>query len=254
MSQNIRKETGFTDGVETFKDNYYSDNQYAPMMGSVASSLSSKEEGMIFWLRFELCLSLSHLPDTDRNRGRSRRRSFFRTLKERLSRSKNRSRSVDPGTPGRDDSLNRDDPLIRSVSADRGRSGITDFIMLVRGFNISNFIHLLGQLLAVPGLGGEIDSTRSSLSEVSAISNASTRTYLDEASTLVLESTDNGVKKYFLFYDEITIVLSIVLRKILCNRHYLIPMALAEKRKWKKKGMKLHIFSDHVFVAKHLTG
>lgn len=31
-------------------------------------------------------------------------------------------------------------------------------------------------------------------------------------------------------------------------------MALAEKRKWKKKGVKLHIFSDHVFVAKHLTG
>jgi hypothetical protein len=53
-------------------------------------------------------------------------------------------------------------------------------------------------LLAVPGLGGEIDSTRSSLSEVSAISNASTKTYLDEASTLVLESTENGIKKYFL--------------------------------------------------------
>lgn len=61
----------------------------------------------------------------DRGRGRSRRRSFFRTLKERLSRSKNRSRSVDPGTPGRDDSLNRDDPLVRSVSADRGRSVIS---------------------------------------------------------------------------------------------------------------------------------
>ncbi|XP_057372769.1 uncharacterized protein LOC130693609 [Daphnia carinata] len=184
------REAPFTEGTEAFKDNYYSDNQYAPMMGSVASSLSSKDE--------------------DRNRGRSRRRSFFRTLKERLSRSKNRSRSVDPGTPGREDSLNRDDPLVRSVSADRARSG---------------------QLLAVPGLGGEIDSARSSLSEVSAISNASTRTYLDEASTLVLESTDNGVKK-----------------------HYLIPMALAEKRKWKKKGVKLHIFSDHVFIAKHLTG
>jgi hypothetical protein len=60
-------------------------------------------------------------------------------------------------------------------------------------------------LLAVPGLGGEIDSTRSSLSEVSAISNASTKTYLDEASTLVLESTENGIKKYFLIQilDEI---------------------------------------------------
>jgi len=31
-------------------------------------------------------------------------------------------------------------------------------------------------------------------------------------------------------------------------------MAMAEKRKWKKKGTKLHIFSDHVFVARHLPG
>ncbi len=69
-------------------------------------------------------LTLCYYYVADRNRGRSRRRSFFRNLKERLSRSKNRSRSVDPGTPGRDDSLNRDDPLVRSVSADRGRSGV----------------------------------------------------------------------------------------------------------------------------------
>ncbi len=41
-----------------------------------------------------------------------------------------------------------------------------------------------------------MDSTRSSLSEVSVLSNASSRTYLDEASTLVLESTENGIKKY----------------------------------------------------------
>ena len=77
----------------------------------------------------------------------------------------------------RDDSLSRDGSAIRSVSADRGR------------------------LLAVPGLnptGGlnDPDSARSSLSGVSAISNASSRTYLDEASTLVLETTENGIKKY----------------------------------------------------------
>lgn len=41
----IFKETGFTDGAESFKDNYYSENQYTPLMGSMASSLSSKEEG-----------------------------------------------------------------------------------------------------------------------------------------------------------------------------------------------------------------
>ena len=143
---------------------------------------------------------------SDRARGRSRRRSFFRTLKERLSRSKNRSRSVDPGTPGRDDSLNRDDPLVRSVSADRGRSGIARTILFLNQiiipfaiFQLSPSINV-GQLLAVPSLGGDIDSTRSSLSEVSVISNASTKTYLDEASTLVLESIENGVKKYNNFH------------------------------------------------------
>jgi len=145
--------------------------------------------------------------------GRARKRNFFRSIKDRLSRSKKRSRSVDPGAP-RDDSLSRDEILLRSVSVDRARAG---------------------QLLEVPGMvsSSELDgSTRSSLSEVSVISTASTsRTFLDEASTLVLETLENDIKK-----------------------HYLIPMAMAEKRKWKKKGTKLHIFSDHVFVARHLPG
>jgi len=83
--------------------------------------------------------------------------------------------------------------------------------------------------LSVPkGLDG---STRSSLSEFSGISGASTRTYVSEASTLVLETIENGVKK-----------------------HYLVPLSLAQRSKWRKKGVKLHIFNDHTFVAKHLPG
>ena len=56
---------------------------------------------------------------------------------------------------------------------------------------------LSGQLLEVPGMvSSEMDSTRSSLSEVSVISTASTsRTFLDEASTLVLETLENDIKK-----------------------------------------------------------
>ena len=56
-----------------------------------------------------------------------------------------------------------------------------------------------GQLLEVPGMvSSEIDSTRSSLSEMSVISTASTsRTFLDEASTLVLETLENDIKKFF---------------------------------------------------------
>lgn len=106
-------------------------------------------------------------------------------------------------------------------------------------------------------MGSEMsDSARSSLSEVSAVSNASTKTYLDEASTLVLEAIENGIKKYVFKSSDLALltVIESALCLQCCSRHYLIPMALAEKRKWKKKGVKLHIYSDHVFVAKHIPG
>nr|XP_053644088.1 serine/threonine-protein kinase D2-like [Cherax quadricarinatus] len=37
------------------------------------------------------------------------------------------------------------------------------------------------------------------------------------------------------------------------HRHYLIPLALQQKSKWRKKGLKLHIFGEHTFVAKHMS-
>lgn len=37
-------------------------------------------------------------------------------------------------------------------------------------------------------------------------------------------------------------------------RHYLVPLSLAQKSRWKKKGTKLHIFNDHTFIAKHMSG
>ncbi|XP_076264243.1 uncharacterized protein LOC143198732 isoform X11 [Rhynchophorus ferrugineus] len=137
-------------------------------------------------------------------RGRPRkRRDFFGTIKRRLGKSKNRSKSAGPENDfGRDDSLNR------SISADRGRND-----------------HYLNPP------GREETSRRSSLSEASGMSSASTRTYINEASTLVLETIENGIKK-----------------------HYLVPLSIAQKSKWKKKGVKLHIFNDHTFVAKHLQG
>uniref|UniRef100_A0A8D9EX96 Phorbol-ester/DAG-type domain-containing protein n=1 Tax=Cacopsylla melanoneura TaxID=428564 RepID=A0A8D9EX96_9HEMI len=38
------------------------------------------------------------------------------------------------------------------------------------------------------------------------------------------------------------------------KKHYLIPLSLAQKNRWSKKGTKLHIFNDHTFIAKHLPG
>ncbi|KAF5296175.1 hypothetical protein FQA39_LY12629 [Lamprigera yunnana] len=134
-------------------------------------------------------------------RGRPRkRRDFFGTIKRRLNKSKGRSKSAGPG----DNDVGRDDSLNRSISADRRIDGRT---------------------------GRDETSRRSSLSEASGLSSASTRTYINEASTLVLETIENGVKK-----------------------HYLVPLSLAQKSKWRKKGTKLHVFNDHTFIAKHLSG
>lgn len=47
------------------------------------------------------------------------------------------------------------------------------------------------------------------------------------------------VSQPFLFYD--------------CYRHYLVPFTQAKKSKWKRAGIKLHIYNDHTFVAKHLS-
>ncbi|EGI62210.1 PREDICTED: uncharacterized protein LOC105149284 isoform X3 [Acromyrmex echinatior] len=138
----------------------------------------------------------------ERGRARRKRRDFFGTIKKRLSRSKTRSRSVGP-----EGEINHEDAHSRSISADRARD--------------PGSVHLL-----VPE-----QSRRSSLSEASGISGTSTRTYVNEASTLVLETLENGIKK-----------------------HYLVPLSLAQKSKWRKKGTKLHIFNDHTFIAKHMVG
>uniref|UniRef100_A0A8D9EYW3 C2 domain-containing protein 2 n=2 Tax=Cacopsylla melanoneura TaxID=428564 RepID=A0A8D9EYW3_9HEMI len=146
----------------------------------------------------------------ERGRSRGRRRDFFRTIKNRLARSRTRSKSMDD--PNQSDSTANQsdlDPYRRSASADRTRDPSAH--------------STVGPLRE--------GSARSSLSEASGVSGASTRTYYNEASTLVLETLENGVKK-----------------------HYLIPLSLAQKNRWSKKGTKLHIFNDHTFIAKHLPG
>ncbi|KAK8404481.1 hypothetical protein O3P69_007611 [Scylla paramamosain] len=168
-------------------------------------------------------------PAEDEERGRSRgvrrkRDSFFGTLKKRFSRSKVRSKSMDPGM--RDSSLERDPSVGRSISMERSST-------LNRASAPAHYLYLLHaqRLLSVPsGAGGDAGSTRSSLSDASAISGSSTRTYVNEASTLIIETSENGVFK-----------------------HYLIPLSLQQKSKWRKKGLKLHIFGEHTFIAKHMS-
>ncbi|XP_059087101.1 uncharacterized protein LOC131883608 isoform X2 [Tigriopus californicus] len=82
-------------------------------------------------------------------------------------------------------------------------------------------------ILNVPSLGDD----GSSQSDLSGISNVSNRTYLNEESSLILEATDNGMK-----------------------RAYLVPYEVAKQGKLRRKGVKLHVYMDHIFVAKHVKG
>ena len=82
------------------------------------------------------------------------------------------------------------------------------------------------------------DADASSLSEISAIStsslcspkNANSRS--EESSVLILETSELGG---------------------LVTRHYLIPSHLNKsgRGKLRRKGVKLHVVAEHIFVAKH---
>ncbi|XP_067627058.1 uncharacterized protein [Eurosta solidaginis] len=138
------------------------------------------------------------------DRGRSKKRNFFGTLKKRLSRSKTRTHSADRGALTPSQNINGTTPTStlngdsRSLSVDR----------------------------AVISKSNSLES-----SAISGFSSASNKTYVHESSTLVLETVENGVK-----------------------RHFIVPLAIAQRPRWRRKGTKLHIYNDHTFIAKHLSG
>lgn len=114
--------------------------------------------------------------------GEKKRTSIFGTIRKRLSRSKTRNSSLER------DSVDQNGQNSRSLSLDR---------------SYRNSRNLTPQspnsLLPMNSMSHHNSSRRSSLSEASAISgmsSASAKTFLHEASSLVLEVLENGVKKY----------------------------------------------------------
>lgn len=148
---------------------------------------------------------------------RKRKRDFFGTIKRRLGRSRTRGASLDLQDP------DMENQHIRSVSAERNTH---DKALTLPNRNV----YSAG---ASPAQSGDESRTsrRSSLSEVSGFSTASARTFIHEASTLVLETIEAGIKK-----------------------HYLVPLTVAQRSRWRRKGVKLHIYNEHTFIAKHLSG
>lgn len=116
------------------------------------------------------------------DRGRERKKtSIFGTLKKRLSRSKTRNEETNGTTNGFDHS--------GDSSGLEGQS--KDTVPQLRSSTLKSPTGTFSKL----GISG---SRRSSLSEVSGISrmsNISNKTFLHEASSLVLEVIENGVKR-----------------------------------------------------------
>ncbi|KAH8299498.1 hypothetical protein KR044_001984 [Drosophila immigrans] len=173
-------------------------------------------------------------PELD-DRGRSKKRNFFGTLKKRLSRSKTRTLSADQPNNNHKSVTNSANTTTATgitrtttgpLNGESSRSLSVDRATLSKS-------NSLGPRM---GIGSSMTdhSRRSSISESSAISgfsSASNKTYVHEASTLVLETVENGVK-----------------------RHFVVPLAIAQRPRWRRKGTKLHIYNDHTFIAKHLSG
>ncbi|XP_064075453.1 uncharacterized protein LOC113401176 isoform X12 [Vanessa tameamea] len=145
-----------------------------------------------------------------------RKRDFFGTIKRRLGRSRTRGQSLEQDAE-------MENQRIRSISAERNSHE--------KALTLPNRnVYSAG---ASPAQSGDESRTsrRSSLSEVSGFSTASARTFIHEASTLVLETIEAGIKK-----------------------HYLVPLTVAQRSRWRRKGVKLHIYNEHTFIAKHLSG
>jgi len=148
----------------------------------------------------------------------------------------NRSRSTDPRShdfaPGTHNTLSS-----RSVSADtrpgkhHSASATVSREPSMTRADIPSLAVNNQPLGGAPTNNNGHSSYGQSLSNLSEISGYSNRTFVHDNSTLVVEMEENGLLK-----------------------HYVVPASLANKSKWRKRGVKLHIYNDHTFKAKHFTG
>ncbi|XP_033152782.1 uncharacterized protein LOC117136162 isoform X7 [Drosophila mauritiana] len=151
------------------------------------------------------------------DRGRSKKRNFFGTLKKRLSRSKTRTLSADQPNNNSHKSLS---------ATNSNTTTATGFPRTTTGTLNGDSSRSLSVDRATLSKSNSLES-----SAISGFSSASNKTYVHEASTLVLETIENGIK-----------------------RHFIVPLAIAQRPRWRRKGTKLHIYNDHTFIAKHLSG
>jgi len=113
----------------------------------------------------------------------------------------------------------------RSANGDSGQSSL-ERVRSVSEHRPENISHPTS-FLNLPA--ADDASSMSDVSNISSFSAASNKTFVTEESSLVLETLEEGR-----------------------HHHYLIPIQAARRGRFKKKGTKLHIFMDHIFVARHI--
>lgn len=168
-----------------------------------------------------------------RSRSRSRSRSFLRAIKKRFSFSRTRSRSVGEAVSGsRSPSVLRDHDA-HSTGID-GKS--------IESRSRASSEASIGRAKSVPASRDPNEVPIIVINKSRLSDTASAFTFTHPTSQLVIECTepklcaDGSVKQNGQL------------------RHYLIPDDAINKRKWSKRGLKLHIFNEHQFIACHLAG
>lgn len=168
-----------------------------------------------------------------RSRSRSRSRSFLRAIKKRFSFSRTRSRSVGEAVSG-----SRSPSVLRDHDAHS--TGIDGKSIESRSRASSDAS--IGRAKSVPASRDPNEVPIIVINKSRLSDTASAFTFTHPRSQLVIECTepklcaDGSVKQNGQL------------------RHYLIPDDASNKRKWSKRGLKLHIFNEHQFIACHLAG
>jgi len=173
-------------------------------------------------------------PDSgSRSRSRSRSRSFLRAIRKRFSFSRTRSRSVGGESAAAGSGLRKGSQSALSSNLDRvsieSRSRASSEVSNDRAKSVP----ANRDLSEVPTIvinKGRLSDTESAF------------TFTHPKSQLVIECTEPMLRA-----DGSTIQKGQL-------RYYAVSDDAANKAKWRKRGLKLHVFNEHQFVACHLAG
>lgn len=167
------------------------------------------------------------------SRSRSRSRSFLRAIKKRFSFSRTRSRSVGDGSG---------DGGLRS-EAQSALGGNLDTMSVDSRSRASSEVSTSGRAKSVPATRDPSEVPTIVINKGRLSDTASAFTFTHPKSQLVIEVMEPALREDGGGNKQKGRL-----------RYYVIPDNRPNKRRWSKRGTKLHLFNEHQFVACHLAG